>query len=69
MLTGVAVGGPRDGIKLSAGVGWTGHVRDRRVVKPGSSKVINFPGRYIWCDGTWIWKVEVAGVLAGSQAA
>lgn len=55
MLTGKAVGGPRDGVRLSAGVSWDGRVALKREGNTGSSTLWH-PGRYVWQDETWTWQ-------------
>lgn len=58
MLTGVAVGGPRHGVKLTAGPHWNGIVRHQA---PGSNMAeagLPYLGRYKFdvAVGTWIWE-------------
>jgi len=58
MLTGIAIGGPRHGVKLSAGPNWNGVVRYQ---SPGSSAPetgIPYPGRYVFdpVTDTWVWE-------------
>lgn len=60
MMTGVAVGGPRDGVKLSAGSSWDGRVRLRppkNEQEMPSSKIIFHPGYYKWYPkyDSWVW--------------
>jgi len=53
---GKAVGGPRDGAKLSAERNWDG-----MVLRPQGSHASNkpkpYPGRYVYqmANGTWFW--------------
>lgn len=58
MLQSFAMGGPRDGIKLTAGLKWDGRVR-----LPGSTdKAPKYHrGRYEWDwdYNAWIWHSEV----------
>lgn len=58
MYEGRAVGGPRNGVKLSAGHSWDGIVyRATRQHDEYHSMRRAHPGRYIWqaTDGTWLW--------------
>lgn len=50
MLHGTAIGGPRHGVKLSAGPNWNG------VVRKGSEAMEAYPGRYIFDFRAGIWE-------------
>lgn len=50
MVSGKAVGGPRDGIKLTASRNWDG------IVMENSVRAYN--GKYIWDGEGWVWKAE-----------
>lgn len=57
LITGVAVGGPRNGVKLSASSAWNGVVRKN--VKDASSPDSGepYPGRYVFDIrlNSWVW--------------
>lgn len=53
MLEGIAVGGPRAGIKLSAEDNWDGRIKERRQSDNKNPKY--YPGRYVWDGETWRW--------------
>lgn len=58
MLEGIAVGGPRNGVRLMAPATWNGQIRlpePKAMVAESGSRM--YPGRYIFDDvaGTWIW--------------
>jgi hypothetical protein len=64
LLVGYAVGGPRHGIKLSAGHSWDGLIRQSA---ESNASIVYWPGKYIWSGGlgmsdefklakTWIWQ-------------
>jgi hypothetical protein len=60
MLDGIAIGGPRDGVKLSAGESWNGRVPMPRPDTATSVSTVRwYPGRYIWSvrRATWLWEV------------
>lgn len=54
MLEGYAIGGPRDGIKLTASPFWDGGVTERYT---GNGAPVLFEGHYEWSNKhkTWIW--------------
>lgn len=56
METGIAIGGPRDGVKLSAGPSWDGRVKDIRHSMGAIERY--FPGRYRWVERVWLWLPE-----------
>lgn len=56
VITGKAIGGPRDGAKLTAPPNWNG-----RVAVPGgdTSKVRReYPGHYEWVWPNWVWQPD-----------
>ena len=65
LCTGIAIGGPRDGVKLSAQATWDGKVRSNP--GGGSERIIYYPGYYAWrhpeindfeekqSEITWVW--------------
>jgi hypothetical protein len=59
MLEGSAVGGPRDGVKLSAGPGWNGKIKRKSIGsnEPEPTKQEAFyPGYYQWDPHYgWVW--------------
>lgn len=56
METGVGVGGPRDGVRLTASTDWDGRVQKPGTFADGSVKRY-YPGRYVWLSITskWLW--------------
>lgn len=54
MLTGIAEGGPHDGVKLTAAFSWNGMITrpayERRTYAP-----IYYPGKYMWVTDRWLW--------------
>ena len=57
VFEGVARGGPRDGIKLTASPGWDGVVYHP---PRGSGKPAPYPGRYRFDyeANTWVWEAK-----------
>lgn len=64
METGIAQGGPRDRVRLSASASWDGRVEqvgavsERAFAEGGSTSRRYYPGRYKWCGhpyNTWVW--------------
>ena len=54
MVSGKAVGGPKDGIKLTAPISWDGIVYPiQRGIKPVCKP---YPGKYRWKEATWRWE-------------
>jgi hypothetical protein len=53
VLTGIADGGPRHGVKLTAAPDWGGVVMrpsyERRTGAP------YYPGKYVWLGNKWVW--------------
>lgn len=61
MLHGRAIGGPRNGIVLTANEAWDGRIR-----YPDTGKVREwYYGYYYWCTerGTWVWATKRKPVL------
>lgn len=56
MNKGRAVGGPRDGIMLTAGADWDGRIK--LPTAHGHSKALEsyYPGYYAWVRGVWRWR-------------
>lgn len=59
---GIAVGGPRHGVKLDAAPSWDGRIAIPRQ-DPSSEKRRFYPGKYIWGysfshGDTWCWKAD-----------
>lgn len=50
---GKAIGGPRDGVKLTAPLSWNGKIRlpEARV----TSSSTNYPGTYVFDEYEWVW--------------
>jgi len=69
-VTGKAVGGPRDGIKLTAGVDWDGRVQVFTTSAPDDKRGRTYhKGRYIWSDvtSTWNWRADEKSPDARTQ--
>jgi len=56
MLTGTAIGGPRDRVKLSAPETWNGKVRKSNS-NANQDKFVYYKGHYTWStvEKTWVW--------------
>lgn len=54
MYEGKALGGPRDGVKLTAELSWDGMVEQPRKANTG---ITYYPGHYQWNSrtGRWVW--------------
>lgn len=54
LLTGVAIGGPRNNVKLMCPPRWNGRIERPR---NASGPITYYPGRYVWDEDfkTWIW--------------
>jgi hypothetical protein len=60
MDTSIAIGGPRDGVKITADASWDGRVRHppgHRSITANPTTLFYF-GRYIWEDTGWTWVAE-----------
>lgn len=56
MLMGRAVGGPRDGVRLTADRMWDGRIRMPSRAGQGEHRDVNWhDGHYVWHD-TWVWE-------------
>lgn len=58
MLTGIALGGPRHGVKLTAGPRWDGVVRHQQPGSMAAEAGLAYPGRYKFdfVIDTWVWE-------------
>lgn len=65
LYEGKAIGGPRDGVKLSASLQWDGRIRKQ--TKEGETTSTTYPGFYKWMDAsldefgsnyTWVWQPD-----------
>jgi hypothetical protein len=69
METGIGIGGPRDGVKLTAAVNWDGRVREPNQRDDEGAIKRYYPGRYRWSTIVpgWVWVPEV-GARKGVRA-
>ncbi len=61
METGIGIGGPRNGIKLSAPIGWDGRIREPSAQGDNEGAIKRYyPGRYFWHGSipAWVWAPE-----------
>ena len=67
MLQSRALGGPRDGVKLTAGPSWNGRVETPQST-PKAPKY--YGGRYVWDWDfqAWIWHADKPKVKAEEKA-
>lgn len=54
MLTGVAIGGPRNNVKLTAAYNWDGFIWILGE-KTSSYRTKRHAGQYIWNGINWVW--------------
>jgi len=56
MISGKAIGGPLDGVKVTAGVSWFGTIPTHRL--RADALVRYYPGRYVWNidKSCWVWQ-------------
>lgn len=63
MREGIAHGGPRDKVKLSAGVGWDGRIKKPGLYGTDNSQISRgtYYGRYAWSGvlKAWLWVPDV----------
>ena len=65
-LVGIAIGGPRDRVKLSCPMSWHG-----KIVRPNMSHIVDdsgcsirkdayYDGHYVWSlqEHTWVWEPD-----------
>jgi len=56
MLHSLAIGGPLDGVKLSADDTWNGRVRLSNAPKNQDGPEAYHPGHYYWRENAWVWR-------------
>lgn len=66
METGIAIGGPRDGIKLSAELTWDGRIEKHSGFNGGVVKKY-YSGRYKWSAAVpgWCWQPDSTSSTVG----
>lgn len=66
MYTSIAVGGPRDALRLTAPGSWDGIIRKPHMPAHGLSRRFFYPGRYLWISSTgWVWHAGTFRTVPG----
>lgn len=63
MLTGIANGGPRDGVKLTCPPSWNGLIKRPATIYTRSTydPKAYYPGYYVWSASEWVWIADPKG--------